>query len=92
MWGWQDSAACRGLAVVLFFGPDREPPALKAVREEVAREVCGGCPVRAQCLEFAVSRPEKSGMWGGRNEEERRAAHRNGLRAQRRRATVQEVA
>ncbi|GAA5049279.1 WhiB family transcriptional regulator [Nocardia callitridis] len=30
-----------------------------------AREICSGCPIRAQCGEFAA-RTGQSGVWGGR--------------------------
>ena len=30
-----------------------------------AKLLCGGCPVRAQCLEGALSRLEPAGVWGG---------------------------
>lgn len=30
-----------------------------------AKQVCGGCPVRAACLEGAVERKEQAGVWGG---------------------------
>ncbi|NQW74442.1 MAG: WhiB family transcriptional regulator [Candidatus Planktophila sp.] len=30
-----------------------------------AKSLCGGCPVRAQCLEGAISRKEPAGVWGG---------------------------
>jgi WhiB family redox-sensing transcriptional regulator len=37
-----------------------------------AKRVCGGCPVRAQCLEFALANDERFGIWGGLSERERR--------------------
>jgi len=30
-----------------------------------AKSLCGGCPVRGQCLEGALSRQEPAGVWGG---------------------------
>ena len=30
-----------------------------------AKTLCGGCPVRTQCLEGALSRKEPAGVWGG---------------------------
>jgi WhiB family transcriptional regulator, redox-sensing transcriptional regulator len=32
---------------------------------ELAKSLCGGCPVRAQCLAGAVERREPWGVWGG---------------------------
>src|SRR2546421_24711 len=64
-WGWQDAAACRGKEVVLFFGPDGERQPEREIRERKAKAVCAACPVRAECLTYAVSRPEKYGTWCG---------------------------
>ena len=35
--------------------------------EEIAaaKSLCGGCPVRSQCLDAALSREEPCGVWGG---------------------------
>jgi len=30
-----------------------------------AKSLCGGCPVRSQCLDAAISREEPCGVWGG---------------------------
>ncbi len=30
-----------------------------------AKSLCGGCPVRSQCLDAALSRDEPCGVWGG---------------------------
>lgn len=32
---------------------------------DVAKSLCGGCPVRSQCLDAALSRLEPCGVWGG---------------------------
>lgn len=37
-----------------------------------AKSLCGGCPVRSQCLEGALSRQEPVGVWGGELFEEGR--------------------
>jgi WhiB family redox-sensing transcriptional regulator len=79
-WGWQDRAACRGEDVVLFFGPDGERQPEREIRERKAKELCEGCPVRQECLGYAISRPEKYGTWGGLNEEERSAERRRRMR------------
>jgi hypothetical protein len=38
-----------------------------------ARQVCAGCPVRQECLEFALCHGEVHGIWGGLTERDRRA-------------------
>jgi hypothetical protein len=38
-----------------------------------AKRMCGGCPVRATCLEYALTTDERYGVWGGMSERERTA-------------------
>ncbi|MFD1118840.1 WhiB family transcriptional regulator [Sphaerisporangium aureirubrum] len=79
-WGWQDDAACRGEDLVLFFGPDGERQPERDIRERKAKAICAQCPVRAECLDYALSRPEKYGTWGGLNEDERASERRRRMR------------
>ena len=44
----------------------------KHVREHRAKAICAICPVRIECLEYAVRTHESHGIWGGLNELERR--------------------
>ena len=37
-----------------------------------AKAVCAGCPVHAECLEYALAHDERYGVWGGTSERERR--------------------
>lgn len=37
-----------------------------------AKRVCAGCPVRLECLEYALGNDERFGIWGGLSERERR--------------------
>lgn len=37
-----------------------------------AKQVCRGCPIRRECLEDALARDERFGVWGGLSERERR--------------------
>jgi WhiB family redox-sensing transcriptional regulator len=70
-WGWQDGAACRGEDLAMFFAAEGERPPERDLREAKAKEICLGCPVRDACLDFAVAKPEKYGIYGGLNEDER---------------------
>ena len=80
--GWQDFANCLGVDPDLFF-PERGA----STRE--AKEVCRGCVVREDCLEYALGNGEKFGIWGGLSERERRRIRRQ--RAQARRALEAEA-
>jgi WhiB family redox-sensing transcriptional regulator len=72
--GWQHRAACRGEQTSLFF-PDNplEDRTARRAREAKAKAICAGCPVRDECLEYALRTREAHGVWGGMNEYERRA-------------------
>ncbi len=72
-WGWQLDAACRGQDASLFFAPSYfEKREEKAGREARAKAYCARCPVREECLGYALSIREPHGIWGGLNEHERR--------------------
>jgi WhiB family transcriptional regulator, redox-sensing transcriptional regulator len=44
----------------------------KARREGRAKAICAACPVRKDCLDYAIATHEPHGVWGGLNELERR--------------------
>lgn len=69
-WEWQLQARCRGLDD-LFFHPHGEREPTRGHREAAAKEVCGHCPVRRECLSHAVDTGEPYGVWGGLSEGER---------------------
>lgn len=71
---WQDRASCKGMDPTLFFGPEyAETVKEKRDREDAAKAVCAECPVRNECLEYALDAREAYGIWGGRTELERKA-------------------
>ncbi|MGH2810522.1 MAG: WhiB family transcriptional regulator [Actinomycetota bacterium] len=71
---WQDKASCKGMDPILFFGPENpESVKEKRDREEEAKEVCYTCPVKRECLEYALAAREAYGIWGGHTELERKA-------------------
>lgn len=41
-----------------------------------AKRICGMCPVRVECLTYAVERRQYFGIWGGTTEEERKDRRR----------------
>lgn len=78
---WQDAAGCRGADQDLFF-PERGASTRKA------KAICAACPVREECLEFAIRHGERFGIWGGLSERERRKIRRQrALTARRRRVS-----
>jgi len=80
--GWQQLAACRGEDSTYFFAPSYfEKRYEKNAREAVAKAICARCPVRSECLEYALHVRETHGIWGGLNEMERRALLRQRARA-----------
>ena len=66
---WKSRANCMGVDPDLFF-PERG----MSTRE--AKEVCRGCVVREDCLEYALANGEKFGIWGGLSARERRRIRR----------------
>lgn len=62
---WFVDAACLGADPELFF-PERG----ESSRE--AKAVCAGCPVRTECLEYALSENIIHGIFGGLSIRERR--------------------
>jgi Transcription factor WhiB. len=62
---WQERALCAQTDPDAFF-----PEKGGSTRE--AKAVCMGCEVRSECLEYALTRDERFGIWGGYSERERR--------------------
>ncbi|GIU85530.1 MAG: hypothetical protein KatS3mg009_0045 [Acidimicrobiia bacterium] len=58
-------AKCRGAAPAAFFPSD-------GLGVESAQRVCTTCPVRVECLEYALANRIEHGVWGGASERERR--------------------
>lgn len=75
---WQERAACAGMPTDLFFTPEGSTggSAAQVRRVAAAKAVCAGCPVRAECLAFALEHESggvlyRAGVWGGLTETER---------------------
>lgn len=62
---WRDAALCAQV------DPDRWFPAKGETAADV-KAICRQCPVRRDCLEYAVVNNEIWGVWGGLNSKERR--------------------
>lgn len=70
-WDWQQYGSCRATGDALFFAPVGERPTTRARRETAAKEICAGCVVRRECLDWALTVREPYGVWGGTTPEER---------------------
>jgi len=66
---WRESGACRTADTAVFFPvtDDEAGP---------AKVICSTCPVREECLTFALANREEQGVWGGLTETERRRVRR----------------
>lgn len=62
---WVVFSACKDKDPNLFFPEDR-----KGANEAIA--ICGTCPVRTECLEYAIETDIRYGVWGGLTSKERR--------------------
>jgi WhiB family redox-sensing transcriptional regulator len=62
---WRDRALCAQTDPEAFFSDKGESTA-------PAKRVCRCCEVRADCLQYALDRGERHGVWGGLSERERR--------------------
>lgn len=72
---WRDEAVCAGVDSEMFF-PDT------ASGIKTARRICAPCPVKAECLAFALER-DPWGVWAGTTRRERRELRRDEPRGRR---------
>jgi WhiB family redox-sensing transcriptional regulator len=84
---WHCQAACRGQPQELWY-PERRG------QSAAGREICAGCPVQAECGEWAIVHNEEFGTWGAMDPTERKAVRRQRpeLKARPRRDNVQNQA
>jgi WhiB family redox-sensing transcriptional regulator len=73
---WRAASACLNADPDVFFPVAVGTAAVKQI--SLALRICQGCPVRQQCLDFAVRTGEKDGIWGGTTPEQRIRARRAG--------------
>jgi WhiB family redox-sensing transcriptional regulator len=70
--GWQERALCAQTDPEAFF-----PEKGGSTRE--AKRICTTCEVRSECLEYALEKDERFGIWGGLSERERRRLKRRAV-------------
>lgn len=72
---WVAEALCAQVGGDGWF-PDRAAPGSESLSNPVsvddAKAVCARCPVRQQCLAYALDNDETYGIWGGLSPRERR--------------------
>lgn len=58
-----------------FFADYDDPNSRYKMR--LAKSICGACPIKNICLEYALVSSEKHGVWGGMNRLERESFKRS---------------
>ncbi|WP_121711829.1 WhiB family transcriptional regulator [Streptomyces sp. E5N91] len=61
---WVDRGPCRTQPEKMF---------AEGIAQNEAKAVCAACPVRLECLAYALDHREQYGVWGAMTERERRA-------------------
>jgi WhiB family redox-sensing transcriptional regulator len=62
---WTAQGKCRDMDPAIFFPSD-------GIGVQVAQRICVDCPVKVECLEYALADRIDHGVWGGTSERERR--------------------
>ena len=76
---WAAQGACRGKPMTLWFPPEGGSVA-------AGKAICAGCPVRTQCLDYAVAFGVHHGTFGGLSARERADVRRERRAGRKRRA------
>lgn len=77
---WIRDGLCVGVEDPEIFFPPRS-----AGQADEAKAICSACPVKRECLRYALKAPEEFGVWGGLDEVERADIRRKRLEAARKR-------
>jgi len=67
---WEEQARCRQYDPEIFFAP-------RARAERRAKTICAKCPVKMDCLAYALQSHIEFGIWGGTSGKDRRAILRS---------------
>lgn len=65
--GWMEFGLCREKQYIEYYREE------SVARSKWAKQICKGCPVRSQCLQWGLENAESCGIWGGLTARERRA-------------------
>ncbi len=55
----------------LWFPVDFPVPENRQAATVLAKELCGLCPVKTECFQYALENDERHGIWGGTSPDER---------------------
>jgi WhiB family redox-sensing transcriptional regulator len=62
---WAEQGACLGTNTNDWYSPDGSGPGTVQMRNvALLKRICSGCPVQAECLEWAIKH-ESHGFWAG---------------------------
>ncbi|WP_304440510.1 MULTISPECIES: WhiB family transcriptional regulator [unclassified Mycobacterium] len=64
---WVDDAICAQIDPEVFF-----PETGQHTTHRAAKRICRGCPVKQDCLDWALTNGELYGIWGGHSQDERK--------------------
>lgn len=67
---WLSEAACAGMPTEAFF------PRKSEDQQDIVKICLFSCPVRSQCLEYALAAGCDYGVWGGKTQGEREGLRR----------------
>ena len=76
---WRSAGACLSADPDLFFPISSAGPGARQIAQ--AKVICAGCPVRRECLDFALAHDQVYGIWGGTTPDDRQRARRRKRRA-----------
>lgn len=91
---WREQAACMGEDTEMFF-PPRDKNKYKPIALEAKTHCFGAngntpCPVRLECLWYAIDSDEVHGIWGGMSHRERNALVRKWRKTHKDQMTLEE--
>lgn len=69
--GWMEDGKCVGEDVNLWFPVGRGGGLSSPADYTVPRAFCDRCPVKVECLEWALEHDARHGMWGGKTPQQR---------------------
>lgn len=81
-WWWE--ARCLGQGPDRFFPVGKSGGGATSESDQVIRNAkafCAGCPVREQCLDYALDNNIDDGIWGGATENRRKRIRRERRKA-----------